>query len=48
MTLEQLWTVAQRWYAGRFDPEWQPRAVEESQAILTEAGLTGEFWQLQP
>jgi hypothetical protein len=48
MTLEQLWTLAQRWYAGRFDPDWQPRSPEASQEILTEVGLTGGFWQLRP
>jgi hypothetical protein len=48
MTLEQLWTLAQKWYAGRFDPDWQRRSPEDAQQILTEVGLTGEFWQLQP
>ena len=48
MSLEQLWEVARKWYENRFDPEWQPRPVEDSQAILDAAGLTGAFWQLRP
>jgi hypothetical protein len=42
-TLNEL---AQRWWGSRLDPDWHPRAVEESQAILDEVGLTGEFWRL--
>ena len=48
MTLEQLWTLAQKWYADRLDPEWHRRRPEDAQAILAEVGLTGGFWQLQP
>jgi len=39
--------LARRWWWTRLDPGWRPRAVEESQAILEELGLTGEFWRLQ-
>ncbi len=38
--------LARRWWWTRLDPGWRPRAVEESQAILDELGLTGEFWRL--
>ncbi|HEV3002294.1 MAG TPA: hypothetical protein VGW75_16245 [Solirubrobacteraceae bacterium] len=38
--------VARRWYGDRLDPGWRPRTVAQSQRILDEAGLTGEFWRL--
>ena len=41
-----LHMLAARWWGTRLDPEWQPRSVEESQAILDGVGLVGEFWTL--
>jgi hypothetical protein len=38
--------LARRWWWTRLEPDWRPRPREESQAILDELGLTGEFWQL--
>jgi hypothetical protein len=38
--------LARRWWWTRLDPDWRPRSVDQSQAILDELGLTGEFWQL--
>jgi len=48
-TLEasQLNALARAWWWTRLDPGWRPRAPEESQAILDELGLTGEFWALR-
>jgi hypothetical protein len=46
MTIAQLHELARRWYGNRLDPDWRPRSVEESQAILAAVGLTSEFWQL--
>ena len=43
---EQLWTLAQLWYADRLDPDWQPHTRSRNQADLEAAGLTGAFWQL--
>ena len=43
---EQLNALARRWWRTRLDPDWRPRPVAESQAILDELGLTGPFWQL--
>jgi hypothetical protein len=42
-TLHDLATL---WWRSRLDPEWRPRSVEESQAILDRIGLQGEFWRL--
>ena len=38
--------LARRWWETRLDPDWKPRTVEESQAILDELGLAGDFWRL--
>ena len=39
--------LARRWWSSRLDRDWRPRPVEESQAILDEVGLVGDFWQLR-
>lgn len=39
--------LARSWWWSRLDPGWRPRPVEESQAILDELELAGEFWALQ-
>ncbi len=41
-----LQTLAARWWSTRLDPDWQPRSVEEVQAILDGLGLVGDFWRL--
>ena len=45
--LEQVWRLAGPWYADRLDDEWRPRAPEAMERLLTEAGLTGEFWRVR-
>jgi len=45
--LETLRTLAERWYGNRMAPDWRPRTLEESQAILDSVGLTGDFWRLR-
>ena len=44
--IEQLDRVARRWYGDRLEPGWRPRTREESQRILEEEGLSGDFWRL--
>jgi hypothetical protein len=39
--------LARAWWWSRLDPGWQPRTAEQSQAILDEVGLTGDFWALR-
>jgi hypothetical protein len=46
VSLETLGELARRWYGDRLEPDWRPRTLEESQAILDSVGLTGEFWRL--
>jgi hypothetical protein len=40
--------LARRWWRTRLDSDWRPRSVAESQSILDDVGLTGEFWALAP
>ena len=44
--LPTLRTLAQRWYGNRLAPDWRPRSLADSQAILDSVGLTGDFWRL--
>jgi hypothetical protein len=46
MSATTLNELAQRWWRTRLEPDWRPRTADESQAILEELGLTGEFWRL--
>jgi hypothetical protein len=46
LDLEQLWELAQVWYGDRLDPDWRPRTRDESQRLLADVGLDGEFWEL--
>jgi hypothetical protein len=46
MTAPKLNELAHRWWWTRLDPDWLPRSLDESQAILNELGLTGAFWRL--
>lgn len=46
MSAPTLSRLALRWWSTRLDADWRPRTAAESQAILDEIGLTGEFWRL--
>jgi hypothetical protein len=46
MSAGRLNELARRWWWTRVEPDWRPRTAAESQAILDELGLSGEFWQL--
>jgi hypothetical protein len=46
-SLVQLWTLAQRWYADRLEPERTPHDRARNQRDLAAAGLDCEFWQLR-
>jgi hypothetical protein len=47
MTAATLHELARRWWWTRLEPDWRPRSADESQAILDELGLVGEFWRLR-
>jgi hypothetical protein len=46
LTPPKLNELARRWWWTRVEPDWRPRTAAESQAILDELGLVGEFWRL--
>ena len=46
LTAPTLHELARRWWRTRLEPDWRPRALAESQAILDELGLSGAFWRL--
>ena len=46
MSAMKLNELARRWWWTRLDADWLPRSPAESQAILDELGLTGDFWRL--
>ena len=46
MSATTLNELARRWWWTRLEPDWRPRTAAESQAILDELGLTGDFWSL--
>jgi hypothetical protein len=43
---EQLGELARLWYTDPRSEDWHPRTRDENQAVLTAAGLKGEFWEL--
>jgi hypothetical protein len=46
LDLEQAWRSSRRWYAERRDDEWRRKRPADAQKVLTEIGLTGDFWKL--
>ena len=47
LTAPKMNELSREWWGTRLDPGWRPRAPEDSQAILTGLGLTGDFWALR-
>lgn len=46
MSSAKLCELAHAWYRNRLDPDWQPRTLQQNQAILNRLGLTDDFWRL--
>lgn len=46
MSLNTCWQLAQRWYAGRLERDWQRPDSAAAQALFNELGLVGEFWRI--
>jgi Alkylmercury lyase len=44
---EQLWRLADAWYADRLRPDWRRKSPNEVESLFAEIGLTGAFWRLQ-
>jgi len=41
-----MWPLSQDWYGDRLAQDYATKPVADMQAMLTRAGLTGDFWQL--
>ena len=41
-----LSALAHAWWGDRLAPDWAPHTRDQNQAILSDLGLTGEFWRL--
>jgi hypothetical protein len=46
LSMEQLQALAVAWYGDRMEIDWSPRTRDESQRLLADVGLDGEFWEL--
>jgi Alkylmercury lyase len=46
LTVEQLWRLADAWYADRLAPNWRRKTIDEAHAIFRSLGLDSEAWQL--
>jgi hypothetical protein len=46
--LDQMWRMTRPWYGDRLDEYWQPKTPDVIERLLSEAGLTGEFWRMTP
>jgi len=46
--LRQVWALAKAWYRDPRDRLWHQRTRDQSQQVLSAAGLTGDFWELPP
>jgi len=44
--LEQVWRLTAPWYADRLDYDWTPRTSDAIERLLTDAGLTDDFWRV--
>lgn len=48
LSIEQAWQLARGWYEpDRRDPAWRRKTVDETEAFLSQLGLTGPFWNLR-
>ena len=47
LTPEQCWRLAAGWYVDKLRPDWRRHTVEETEVLLAEVGLTGDFWNVR-
>lgn len=46
LPIAQIGDLAHRWYGRHADRHWSKWTISQAQAIFTEVGLTGQFWEL--
>jgi hypothetical protein len=47
LTPDQAWRLARGWYSRKLDADWRRHTLEETEALLAEVGLRGDFWALR-
>ena len=47
MAPEQCWRLARAWYGDKLRPDWRRKTLDEAEAALAAAGLSGPFWRLR-
>jgi hypothetical protein len=45
LTPEQGWRLAHGWFKDKLKPEWRRHTGAETEALLAEVGLRGDFWK---
>jgi hypothetical protein len=45
LTPEQGWRLAHGWFKDKLKPDWRRHTGAETEALLAEVGLTGDFWR---
>ena len=46
MPIQKCWELAQRWYSGRLEYDWQRPDQAEMKQLFNSLGLKGKFWDL--
>ena len=46
MPIQKCWELAQRWYTGRIDRDWQRPDKTEIQQLFDKLELVGTFWDV--
>jgi hypothetical protein len=46
LTPDQGWRLAHGWFKDKLTPDWRRHTGAETEALLAEVGLTGDFWKL--
>ena len=47
MSPEQCWRLALAWHGDKLRPDWRRLSLDEVEAALAEADLSGPFWRLR-
>jgi carboxypeptidase C (cathepsin A) len=47
LTPDQGWRLAHGWYKDKLSPDWRRHTLEETEALLGNLGITGDFWNLR-
>jgi hypothetical protein len=42
-----MWRLSRPWYADRLNEDWRPKTTEVIERLFSEAGLTGDFWNVR-